>query len=124
LFGRVTDTSMGTNDHGLSGGESSGTSNMVTTDTRTFDGGSDGLNGDLTTMARYKDATNHDDTTFTYDYRGRKILEIPPLTPFLVYKYDTTDRIVAVGKYSSSSGLTSSTNPTSTSTNRMALDES
>jgi YD repeat-containing protein len=123
LFDRITGASIGTNDHGLAGGESSGTSNMVTTETRTFDGGSDGLNGNLTTVARYRDGTNHDDTSFSYDYRGRRILDTPPLAPFTVYKYDTAGRQTAVGQFSSSSGLTSSSDPTSSSSNRLALSE-
>jgi hypothetical protein len=96
---------------------------MVTTETRTYDSGSDGGNGNLTTVARYKDGTNHDDTSYSYDYRSRRILDTPPLAPFAVHLYDTANREIAIGQFSSSSGLSTSTDPTSTSTNRMALSE-
>jgi hypothetical protein len=90
--------SIGTNDHGLSGGESSGTSNMVTTEIRTFDSGSDGLNGNMTSLAVYEDATNHDDTNYSYDYCGRRVVEITPLAPFIVHKYDTVGkRLLSAG---------------------------
>ena len=62
-------------------------------------------------------------TTFEYDSRGRRILDLPPLAPFTVTKYDNHNRSIATAQYSSSSGLTTSTDPTSTSTNRMTLSE-
>jgi YD repeat-containing protein len=123
LFGRVTASSIGTNDNGLPAGESSGSSNMVTTETREFDTGSSGLNGNLTTVARYYDSSNHNDTTFKYDYRGRRIVELSPLAPFTLNKLDNMGRSIAVGQYSSSSGLDETDDPTSLTTNRMALNQ-
>lgn len=123
LFGRVTASSIGTNDNGLPGGEASGTSNMVTTETRELDSGTSGKNGNLTKIARYTTSSAHDDTTFLYDYRGRRIVELPPLAPFTLHKPDNMGREIATGQYSSSSGLDASDDPTSLATTRMALSK-
>ena len=125
LFGRSIDQYVGTNDHSFTGGEASGTDNMVKTEHLAYDGGSAGLNGRLTSRTAYVEdsTTGQRVTTFEYDSRGRRILDLPPLAPFTVTKYDNHNRSIATAQYSSSSGLTTSTDPTSTSTNRMTLSE-
>ncbi|MFN0007039.1 MAG: RHS repeat-associated core domain-containing protein [Planctomycetota bacterium] len=123
MLGRPSEERIGTNDNGLPGGDTSGTSNVLKTIEREYDGGSAGKNSLLTRTSGYKDGSAKDDTTLTYDYRGRKILDLPALAPFSVHKYDNMGRLIATGLYSSSSGLTNSTDPTSATTNRMALTQ-
>lgn len=123
VLGRPTEERIGTNDNGLPGGESSGTSNVLKTIAREYDGGAAGKNSLLTKTSGYKDGSAKDDTVQTHDYRGRKILDLPPLAPFSVHKYDNMGRPIATGLYSSSSGLDASDDPTSLTTNRMALTQ-
>lgn len=125
IFGRSTDSYLGTNDHGFAGGESSGSDNMVKTEHFDFDGGTAGKNGRLTKRTLYVEDSTTDQriTEYEYDYRGRMIFEKPPSAPYVVHKFDNENRQIATGQYSSASGLSNSTDPTSTATNRMALNE-
>src|SRR6188768_995514 len=126
IFGRAIDQYIGTNDYGSPAGEGSGPANMVQTEHLEFDGGVDGGNGLLTSRTAYiqDNTTGQRITSYVYDGRGRRIVEVPPSAPYTVTKYDNQDRVVAVGQYISSSGLDATTDPAaSSSTNRMALSE-
>jgi RHS repeat-associated protein len=125
LRNNVTDRWIGTNDHSFTGGESSGTDDMVKTQSVVFDGGSAGGNGWATqrTLFVQDSSTNQRQTSFTNDYRGRRILDATPLAPYALHLYDNRSREIAVGQYSSTSGLGATSDPTSVSTNRLALNE-
>jgi len=125
VLGRVTSRKIGTNDNGEIGGETSGTNNMVTTEALVYDGGSDGGNSLLTLRTLYIEdgTTGQRQTTYTYDYRGRLIVTVNPQAPHSVAKYDNLGRMTASGLFSSSSGLTADTDPTTTTSNRVALSQ-
>jgi len=122
--GRTTERWVGTDDSGLAGSPMSGTSNMVKTESMVYDGGSSGGNSLLTQVTRYPDgATGTRVTSYQYDTRDRQVLTINPQSPHSVVKYDSAGRVIASGTYSSSSGLSATTDPTSVTTNRLSLSE-
>lgn len=122
---RAKEQWLGTNDSSFSGGEPSGVDNMVKVAATEYDGGSAGGNSLVTKTTSYvqDSTTDQRETSYIYDARGRRIVTVSPQSPHTVVKYDNLDRAVAVGAYSSSSGLGASTDPTSTSTNRVSLSE-
>lgn len=119
VLGRVTERSIGTDDSGGGGDD------MVTTEALEYDGGNDGGNSQLTEHTAYvvDGTTGQRITTYIYDYRGRLIVTANPLAPYSVSKFDNLNRLTAVGVYSDSSGLTASTDPTSTTSNRVELSQ-
>lgn len=125
IFGRTTDRWMGTNDQSFPGGESSGTDDMTKTEHLVYDAGTANKNGLLTSRTAYiQDTTTGQRVTeYEHDLRGRVIFEEPPLAPYAVHKYDNRGARIATGQYSSASGLSASTDPTSNATNRLALSE-
>ncbi len=120
VLGRVTARWIGLND-----ADETGTDDMVKTEELEYDSGSDGGNSLLTerTLFVVDGTTDQRITTYTNDYRGRTVVRIGPEPPFPVTLYDNLGRVTAVGLYSSSSGLSASTDPTSTSSNRVALSK-
>lgn len=74
-------------------------------------------NGDWTGTGDQRNTTN------IYDYRGRSIVQSNPVSPHGVSKYDNRGRRIASGTFSSTSGMTAATDPTSTTTNRLSLSE-
>lgn len=128
LRGNVTERWIGTNDYSFAGGEGSGPDNMFKTEVLTYTDGSGGSPRGLVGTRRLRvNSSSGDDrvTTYTYDSRGRLILEVPSTAPYAVHKVDALGRRVATGLYSSDSGLTVSSDPTaSSSSNRMTLTES
>ncbi len=125
VLGRVTSRRIGTNDNGELGGDTSGTNNMVATEALVYDGGSDGGNSLLTSRTLYVEdgTTGQRQTAYTYDYRGRLIVTVSPQAPHSVAKYDNLGRMIASGLFSSSSGLSAGTDPTTTTSNRVALSQ-
>jgi len=124
-MGRAKEQWLGTNDSSFSGGEPSGVDNMVKVAATEYDGGSAGGNSLVTKTTSYvqDSTTDQRETSFIYDARGRRIVTVSPQAPHSVVKYDNLGRTIAAGAYSSSSGLSASTDPTSTSTNRVSLSE-
>ncbi|MCA9281060.1 MAG: hypothetical protein H6812_10565 [Phycisphaeraceae bacterium] len=124
-IGRPIEQWVGTNDSTFTGGEPSGTDNMVKVSSTVYDGGSaGGLSLVTSTTAYIQDsATGARTTSYLYDDRGRRKVTLPPQKPYSVVKLDEMGRAIASGMYSSSSGLTASTDPTSVTTNRIALSE-
>ena len=127
-LGRTIQIWKGTNDNSFTGGSSSGTDNMVAIEVRQYDGGSTGQNSLLTSVTRDADgnwSTTSDQrvTAYMYDFRGRVIATAMPLSPHSLTKYDNLNRTVAVGQFSSTSGLSASSDPTSVTTNRIGLNE-
>lgn len=123
--GRMTESWLGTNDYSFAGGEVSGPDNMVKVAATEFDGG--GIGNSLvtkTTAFVEGSTTDRRDTSYLYDARGRRIVTMAAQSPHSVAKYDNLNRPVASGQYSSSSGLSATTDPTSAATNRIALSES
>jgi YD repeat-containing protein len=121
--GNVTARHIGTNDTGLDGSTSSGTSNMVKTDATAFD-----ANGRVTSSTAYLESLTSGAsrvTSYTLDLRGRRILTTSPTAPHALAMYDNLGRQTAVGMYSSASGLSAASVPyggvSPAVTNRMAL---
>ena len=114
---RVTSRSVGTDD-GV------GTSNMEVVEAMVYDGGNAG-DGLLTSRTQYAAAGSGSPrtTTYSYDARHRVVLTASPTAPHSLVKYDNLGRVVASGQYSSTSGLTAASDPTSVATNRLALSE-
>ena len=131
-LGRTIKRYLGTNDHAwyLDSSdplaEPSGTDNMVKVEELAYDEDTNVLgNGQVTTRTLFVEGTTTGDrvTTFKYDGRGQLIVQVGPQAPYTVMKYDNLGRSIASGQYSSSSGLLATTDPTSTTTNRVALSE-
>jgi len=120
-IGRYSSTEIGTIDSILT----AGSSNMVVVSGVEYDGNLDGGNNLVT--RRYtrvqSGSTNERSTSYLHDGRNRVVVTINPQAPHSVVKYDASGRVIATGLYSSSSGLTGSTNPVSTTSNRVALTE-
>jgi len=118
-LGRVSARWIGTNDSSFPGGES-GTDNLTKVEELTYDSGSAGKNSLLTERAAFIDSSTSNDTNYSYDLRGNVLLVDNPAGPDQLNKYDNQNRVIARGAYSSTS---SSNDPTSTTTNRLALSE-
>lgn len=124
-LGRAKESWTGTNDYSFTGGEASGPDDMVKVSETEYDGGNDSANSLVTkTTAFIQDsATGRRDTTFLHDYRGRAVVTLSPMAPYTLVKHDNLGRAVAVARYSSSSGLDISDDPTSLATNRVGLSQ-
>ncbi|HEX2836850.1 MAG TPA: RHS repeat-associated core domain-containing protein, partial [Phycisphaerales bacterium] len=111
---------LGTNDNSFPGG-SVGSDNMTKIAETEYDGGSVG-NSHATTRTAFVEnsTTDRRDTAYAYDYRGRAILVTNPQAPHALMKYDNRGRVTTTAQYSSASGLSASSDPTSVSTNRVA----
>ncbi|MFN0012210.1 MAG: RHS repeat-associated core domain-containing protein [Phycisphaerales bacterium] len=122
--GRVIERWTGTNDSSFPAGDS-GTDNMVKVEAIEYDSGSAGGNGLVTKRTGFIDSTTtgRRDTSYLYDDRGRPVVTIGAMAPHTVVKYDNLGRVTAAATYSSTSGLTASTDPTSTATNRLSLSK-
>jgi RHS repeat-associated protein len=118
LRGAVIDDLKGSNDHGMTKGDVSGSSNMVTTHTNVLD-----ANGYQTKSKAFKASGSSDETNLIPDYRGRTIAVEPPTGPLTVNKYDNMGRLIATGVYASGTTLSVSSDPTSDTTGRLALQE-
>jgi RHS repeat-associated protein len=124
LHGRLTELWIGTNDNSFSGGESSGSDNMVKTQILVYDGGNDGGNHLLTskTLRVQDNSTGERVTTYAYDPRGNVLLESPPTAPYTFYKYDNMKRRIATGLFSSAASIAyASDDPTTETANRLGL---
>jgi RHS repeat-associated protein len=121
----VTDRYIGTDDYSFSGGSVSGPDDMVKTENHVYDAGGFSKNGYLTQRTLYVEgsSTNQRQTGYTNDYRGRHIVDATPIAPFALHLYDNVGREIALGQYSSTSGLGVTSDPTAVSTNRLALNE-
>ena len=125
-LGRATEQWIGTNDNSFAGGEGSPTDNMVKVHANIYDSGSDGGNSLLTTSTDYVQDSTTDQrvATYSYDLRGRLILATTPTAPYAFNKYDNLGRTLATGLYSSTASIdVDNDDPTSETTNRMALSE-
>jgi len=125
-IGRRIESWIGTNDASFTGGESSGTDNMVKTDITVYDLGNDKANGLVTqrTLRVESTSTGERVTNYTYDLRGRLLLETNPTAPHAFHKYDNMGRRVATGLFSSTGSITAlSDDPTTETTNRLALSQ-
>jgi len=126
IRGNSIESWIGTNDSNFSGGESSGTDNMVKTDATVFDGGSAGGNGWATQRIAFVEGstTGQRITTFSLDLRGNVLLVSPPEAPYAFNKYDNLRRRVATGLFSSTGSITvGSDDPTTETANRLALSQ-
>jgi YD repeat-containing protein len=120
--GLAIESWIGTCDSSFTGG-SSGTDNMTKVESRQYDGGSAGGNGYLTTRTQDPTGSAPRTSTMQYDFRGRLIVQTNPLPPHSITKYDNLNRPLAAGQYSTTSGKSISTDPTSDATGRMDLSE-
>jgi RHS repeat-associated protein len=118
-LGRTVHRFTGTNDHSFTGGESSGTDNMVKVEELAYD-----ANSRVTSRTLFIQDGPTDDrvTSYDYDYRGRLLLTTNPQAPHVLNKYDNMSRAIAVGQYSTAPSSTADPTAT-TSTNRTALSE-
>ncbi|MEW6748036.1 MAG: hypothetical protein AB1486_35435, partial [Planctomycetota bacterium] len=126
-LGRVTERWIGTNDYSFSGGEPSGTDNMVKSESLEYDSGNDKANSYLTKRTLYvQDSdTGKRETTYTNDLRGNVLLETSPAAPYAFHKYDNMSRRIATGLFSSTANIDVTTDdPTTETSNRLALSES
>ncbi|MDQ7014625.1 MAG: RHS repeat-associated core domain-containing protein [Planctomycetota bacterium] len=128
-LGRSIERWTGTNDNSFSGGESSGTDNMVKVSASEYDSGNDGGNGLLTKSTLDPDGnwgTTADQrvTEYLHDARGRTIVTLGPQAPYSLVKYDEQGRVLAGASYTSSTGLDVGDDPESLATNRVSLSKS
>lgn len=126
ILGRTTERWMGTNDSTFSGGEASGTDNMVKTEALIYDSGNDDGNGFLTKRTLYVEDSTTDQRVwdFTNDLRGRQVLVDAPEKPHTFNEFDNMGRQVASGMFSSTASIVVGTDdPTTEATNRLALNQ-
>ena len=126
-LGRVTARWTGTNDSTFSGGESSGTDNMVKVEELEYDDGNDDENSLLTKRTLFVEDSTTDkrETTYKYDRHGRLLLETRPVGPHPFYKLDNRGRTIATGLFSSTASINANADdPTTETTNRVALTQS
>ena len=126
-LGRVTERWTGTNDSSFSGGEPSGTDDMVKVSETEYDDGNDFGNGLVTTRTGYVEdgTTDKRETTLEHDVRGRVLLETRPVSPHVFHKVDNMGRRVATGQFSSTASIVVGTDdPTTETTNRLGLTQS
>ena len=123
--GRTTEQWTGTNDYLWDEGEITGPADMVKTAALEYDSGSDEGNSYLTKQTLFLDDTGLSTrvTTFTNDVRGRAVIQANPASPHVLNLFDNLGRSTAGGLYSSTSGLTVTSDPTSVSTNRLSLSQ-
>ncbi|MFZ2873610.1 MAG: RHS repeat-associated core domain-containing protein [Phycisphaerales bacterium] len=121
-LGRVEFVYVGTNDNGWVKGGTSGTNNMVAVETVEYDGGGVG-NSRVTLRKSHPTSSSGDDrsTLFTYDYRGRLLMQQNPAAPHAMFTYDDAGNTLAAGGYTTLPGSWS--DPTSTASNRVSLSE-
>jgi len=123
--GRVSERWVGTNDYGSTGTDNiSGPADILKVEALQYDGGSDKGNDYLTQRTLGIDDTPTTRVTaYTNDAFGKPVIVAPPTTPYALNLYDNLHRVIATGLFTSTSGLTVSSDPTAISTNRRALDE-
>ena len=100
--------------------------NMVKVEDLVYDAGNDGGDGHLTKRTLYviDGTTDKRETTYTHDVRGRVLLETNPVAPHAFHKVDNQGNRLATGLFSSTASITvSSDDPTTETTNRLALTE-
>jgi hypothetical protein len=118
---RPYQTKVGTNDNGETSGESSGTNDMTLVSETVYD---DATNRVTSTKQFYDTGSgDHRDTEYLYDIEGRRKVTKSPSGPISVVKYDQQGRTVAQGTYKSTASVTAGTDPTSVTTDRLALSE-
>ncbi len=129
--GRVRRQWVGTNDQGFAGGETSGTDNMVKSLENEYDSGFDHANSLLTLRRAHIQDTGASprDTNFTYDPRGRVLLQYTGTStsgypPYVFNKYDNMGRLIASAQYGVASGIDVNTDdPTTETGNRLSLTQ-
>jgi RHS repeat-associated protein len=109
---------------------STGTNAFVLQSQTTFDGGNVG-NGHVTQVIEYADTSDARVTEHKYDFRGRRIVTLPPVPPYSVTNYDDLGRVTASATYSSSANLNAeptsthpATNVVTQTANRLTLNQS
>lgn len=112
----------GTNDTGLVGSDTTGTSDMVKTESTVFD-----ANGHPTSEVAYTLSTTGSGTRTTNlanDVRGRPLLITNPTSPHTFSKFDNIGRVIASGLFSSTASISlASDDPTTETANRLAFSE-
>ncbi len=128
-LGRTIESWVGTNDNSFAGGESSGPDTMTKTSETQYDGSAGSQKGNSYVTKRILDAdgdwtvnTDQRETTFYPDARGRVVAVVNPVAPHSVSAFDNLGRVIKTAQYSSNSGLSASSVPTST-TNRVEYSE-
>jgi len=126
-LGRTSSQWIGTNDNDAAfpGGETTGTSNMVKLQEVVYDGGADAAPSRVTQTTSFiqGSTSGQRQTSSQFDGNGHAVLTVNPVAPHVLRKFDHLGRVLATGLYSSSSGLTAASDPTSVTSNRIALTE-
>ncbi|MBX3452388.1 MAG: hypothetical protein KF777_22720 [Planctomycetaceae bacterium] len=104
----VTSVWIGTNDFGgtatdPSGGGAPGNNMKIVTES-VYDDGIDGGDGYLTGQTQYASASDTRVTTFTYDYRGRRLTTDGEIDFFQKEYHDNLDRVVKTERYDTTAG--------------------
>ena len=123
-IGRAESTWIGTNDSTFSGGESSGTDDMVKISLTEYDSGNDDGNGYVTKRTAFVEDSTTDQrvTEFTNDAHGRTLVVKNPVAPHSFTKFDNRGRQIATALYSSTASINTATDdPETETTNRLAL---
>ena len=129
IIGRGSEQWIGTNDNSASfpGGESGGSPNMVKTETLIYDATLAQGNSHLTKRTAYvvDSTTDQRETNYTYDFRGRMLLQTNPTAPHIFNKYDDAGRLIASGQFSSTANIDipNGDDPTTETSNRFALSQ-
>jgi len=118
---RPHQTKVGTNDIGdpAGAGESSGTNNMTLVSELVYED----ITNRVTSTRQYYDTSSFRTTLYVYDVDGRVVVTKPPAGPWSVTKYDQQGRSVAQGLYKNGATVSDSTDPTTVTNDRIALNE-
>ena len=101
--GRQVSSWTGTNDTGATitnpTGEGASGNNMVKTESRVYDGGAAGGNGNLTLETKYASATDTRTTAYSYDFRNRNVVIDGEIDLYLETTYDNLNRPIQYDRY-------------------------
>ncbi len=127
-LGRAIKSHVGTNDNGLTGGDTSGTNDMTQISLTEYDNGNDAGSSLVTKTTVDADGnwgTTSDQrvTEYLYDDRDRRVVTKTPEGPHSVVKYDNRGRVTASASYADGTSLTASTNPETSTTGRLSLSK-
>lgn len=104
---RVKEVWIGTNDTGATDSNPAGSgapNNMVIVTANQYDGGAAGGDGNLTQVTQYAAASDTRVTSYTYDFRNRRITMDGEVDVYQVLTYDNLDRIIQTDRKDTSSG--------------------
>ncbi len=108
-MGWLTQSWVGTNDNGATDADPTGAhatgNNMVKVKSVEYDYSTAGGDGNVTKLSLFQDASVTRNTTFSYDYRDRRVSVTAAMDYSESYTYDNQGRMTGTNRYSAASSL-------------------